>query len=232
MTPEAVSGILPVHNEASVLREVLEAIRPQRSELTELVVVLDDCTDRSDAIAQDYADVLVRVAVRNTARAIAAGIERSHHDLLVLLDGNTLVPSDFVQSLVQAWSRTHADVLEWHGGLMLLPRKTLRDYGPLSPRYLWTLELFLRVASMGGSVVKLDGPFRRLKPSPLGRSLRYGLDYADLSDRYGLPPFFRIGTKSGLLPDLFAAAGLLAGHLVHGHLRSALRRTPSMFSRL
>lgn len=218
-----VSAILPIHNEARVLPRVLAAIEDQTLQPGELILVFDRCTDRSMTVAEGHGDQWVHVELGSTAGALRAGIERAHYERLVLLDANTWVPTGFLAQLEETYRGTQADLVEWHGGLMLLPKATLERYGRFSDTFLWTLEYFLRVRSQGGKIVHLRGPFTRLKPSPLPKNLRYGLEYAELSSRYGLAPFFRIGTKSGWIQDLVATAGAFLGHVQGRRLRIALR---------
>jgi len=217
------TAIVPVHNEAAVLTEVLQGVARQSLKPDELILVLDACTDGSEVIARRFPAKLLRVDVRNTATAILAGVSDASNEILVLFDGNTIVPSNYVQTLVEESDRTDADLVEWHGGMMLLSKSTLHRFGPFSSLHLWTLEYFLRVEAKGGKVVRLDGPHKRLKRSPLRRNLRYGLDYAELSARYPIAPFFRIGTKSGWLPDFVAFGGAVFGHLLRHRIREALR---------
>ena len=216
--PERISGILPVHNEARVLGRVLDAIEQQTRRVDELIVVFDRCTDRSVEIAQGRAGRSVSVDLGNTAETVTAGIRAADGTHLVLFDGNTLVPREYVETVLQVLARTSADLVEWHGGMMGFPRSTLDRFGPFSARYLWTLEYFLRIQARGGTVVRLDGPHTRLTPSPLARNLRYGLDYADLAVVYPIPPYFRIGTKSGWVPDSVALLGAVLGHARHHRL--------------
>src|SRR6266566_3532804 len=208
-----VSAIIPIHNEASVLERVLATIDDQTQKPDELILVLDACTDRSEAIARMHTAKIVPVKLYNMSAAVLAGIHEATHEILVLFDGNTLVPRDYIAKLREVQERTKADLVEWHGGMMLFPRTTLGRYGTPSLMHLWTLEYFLRIESQGGQVVHLDGPYERLKRSPLKRNIRYGLDYAELSGRYNLAPLFRIGTKSGFAPDLFATCGVVIGHI-------------------
>jgi hypothetical protein len=160
------------------------------------------------------------------ARAELAGIQQAAHQCLVLFDGNTLVPPEFVERLLQIMADHHADVVEWHGGLMALSKSTIDRFGSFSPQYLWTLEYFVRVQARGGTVVRLNGCHVRLKPSPLRRNVRYGLEYADLAAEYDLAPFFRIGTKSGWVPDSVATVGVAIGHARHRRLIRSLARLP------
>jgi len=223
----SVSAIIPVHNEARVLERVLNSIECQLRRPDQLIIVLDDSSDGSEAIARSCPATIVHVSVRNMAAAILAGVSRASSEILVLFDGNTLVPSDYIARLLEVFEDSHADLVEWHGGMMLLPRSTLERFGTFSLIHLWTLEYFLRVESCGGRVVRLNGPYERLKRSPLKRNIRYGLDYAELGARYDIAPFFRIGTKSGLIPDLFATCGVVLGHLRSHRLRRALGNLPS-----
>src|SRR3990172_294592 len=187
-----ISAILPIHNEARILSRVLDSIDRQSRKPDELILVLDACSDASESIARSRSATIVRIEARNMASAVVAGASVASHPTLVLFDGNTLVPPDYVERLAMTAERTDADLVEWHGGMMLLSKRTFERYGPPSRIHLWTLEYFLRVTSAGGSVVRLNGPHERLKRSPIRRNIRYGLDYADLSARYDLAPFFRI----------------------------------------
>lgn len=219
-----VSGIVPVHNEATVLGRVLDSIEAQTRPVDELIVVLDRCTDGSERLARSRSCDTVQVDFGNTASALAAGVDRATHPLLVFFDGNTRVPPEYVATLLRTLDEREADLVEWHGGMMALPRATLVRFGAFSTRYLWTLEYFLRVEALSGRVVRLDGPYERLKPAPLARSLRYGLEYAELSEMYGKAPFFRVGTKSGWAPDTMAFMGVLLGHARRRRLVASLRR--------
>jgi len=225
---EKISGIIPVHDEERVLGRVLDSVKRQTHEVDELVVVLDRCTDHSGAIAEERGCRTIEVGYGNTAAAIQAGVRNASHPSLVLFDGNTVVPPDFVERLLDVLISRNADLVEWHGGMMAVRKGTFVRFGDFSTRYLWTLEYFLRLQARGGVVVRLDGPHTRLKGSPLSRSFRYGMDYADLSRLYGLPPYFRIGTKSGWFPDFAALAGAVAGHARNGQLLASVARATDL----
>ena len=227
-----VSAIMPIHNEAAVLRPVLGAIDSQSRRPDEVILVFDRCSDESEEIARGRGYVSLVVDYGNTGASVQAGIDRATNETIVLFDGNTLVPADYVERLVATWRSTGADLVEWHGGLMLVTKSMLRRYGAFSTMALWTLEYFHRIKKSGGTVVPLKGPFIRLKPSPIRRNVLYGLDYAVLSERYGLAPFFRIGTKSGLIPDAVATLGTIFGYVRHRRLLAALGRVPAGLRRI
>ncbi len=227
MTP-AISAIVPIHNEARVLSRVLDAIDAQTVSPEELILVFDRCTDASEKVAGGRYSKSIRVNLGSAAGAVRMGIDLAAHEWIVLFDGNTWVPVDFIQKLAQTQATQSADVIEWHGGLMLIPRSTFDKFGPFSDMPLWTLEYFLRVKDQGGRVVKMNGPFTRLRPSPLSANFRYGLDYAELSSRHDLYPFFQVGTKSGWVQDIVATLGVALGHLRRRKLVSAIGQTLRM----
>jgi|SRR2546426_5427411 len=223
-TRPGVSGVMPIHNEATVLNQVLKSVADQTHVLDEIVLVFDRCTDSSQQVPRPLSTRDLVVDFGNTGNAVRGGIESATFDTIILFDGNTWVPRDYVERLLRSFANTRADITEWHGGLMLLPKATVDSFGPPSGRALWTLELFLRVKAGGGTVVHLKGEFARLKRSPLHRNFLYGLDYADFSWQYGLAPFFRVGTKSGLVEDIFASAGVVFGHARRKRLIPAIAR--------
>src|SRR3989442_12947488 len=111
-----VIAILPIHNEAAVLRRVLGAIDSQSRRPEEVILVFDRCTDGSEEIARGRGHVSLVVDYGNTGQSIQAGINRATNETIVLFDGNTLVPSDYVERLVATWRATGADLVEWHAG--------------------------------------------------------------------------------------------------------------------
>jgi glycosyltransferase involved in cell wall biosynthesis len=219
-----ISAVMPVHNEADVLDRVLRSVQYQTHPPEDLILVFDLCTDRSRRVARGQSQQELVVDYGNTGDAVRAGIRQARFGTIVLFDANTLVPPNYVEELLRVLGSTNADLVEWHGGLMVLTKNTIARFGPPSSKALWTLELFLRVKAGGGKIVHLDGPYLRLKASPLHRNFRYGLDYADLSWQHGLAPFFRIGTKSGWVQDILGTAGVFAGHLRRRRLIPAVRK--------
>src|SRR2546428_8513115 len=139
-----VSAIMPIHNEAAVLRPVLGAIDSQSRRPDEVILVFDRCSDESEEIARGRGYVSLVVDYGNTGASVQAGIDRATNETIVLFDGNTLVPSNYVERLVATCQSTGADLVEWHGGLMLVTKSTLRRDGHLSTIGRCTPGCFLR----------------------------------------------------------------------------------------
>src|SRR3989442_15085738 len=144
-----VSAIVPIHNEAAVLRPVLAAIDSQSRRPDEVILGFDRCSDGSEEIARGRGHVSLVVDYGNTGASGQAGIDRATNETIVLFDGNTLVPSDYVERLVATWHSTGADLVEWHGGLMLVTKSMLRRYGRFPTNAARTLDELPRLKQTG-----------------------------------------------------------------------------------
>lgn len=110
MTPTVpfLSVVVPAHNGERVLRETLSALlasdlsRP----LWELVVVDDASTDRTAAVAAEYADLVVRLGgrARGPAYARNRGVEASRGDVVVFVDADVVVHADTLGRMARAFA--------------------------------------------------------------------------------------------------------------------------------
>jgi rSAM/selenodomain-associated transferase 2 len=105
------SVIIPVLNEAAVLRDTLSALRPLRADGHELIVVDGGSCDASAAIAAELADRVLR-AERGRARQMNAGAHVARGDVLLFLHADTRLPAqaariifDGLRARNAAWGR-------------------------------------------------------------------------------------------------------------------------------
>lgn len=100
-----VTVVVPAHNEEEGLPATLEALltqtrRPQR------IIVADDCsTDRTAEVAARYPVSLSRSDVnRGKAWALSSVLARCETDLLLVVDGDTVLAPDFVERISEAFA--------------------------------------------------------------------------------------------------------------------------------
>ncbi len=99
--------VVPAHNEASSISETLESLSMQTHAPREIVVVADNCTDDTAAIASKYARVIA--SVDNTdkkAGALNQALEQllptlQDDDCVLVMDADTTVDPDFIRNAVQ-----------------------------------------------------------------------------------------------------------------------------------
>lgn len=101
----SIAVLVPAHNEATGIAATLQALRPQLRAIDRLLVVADNCTDATAALARaECAEVLERHddLLRGKGHALAAGfahLNASPRDVLVIVDADCLVAAGALQAL-------------------------------------------------------------------------------------------------------------------------------------
>lgn len=114
-----VSLLVPVRNGASTLTPLLQDLNAQRwpRERMEVIVIDDHSEDRTAALVRGMSarwPQLGSISLENThgkKAAIAAGVERAIGDLIVLTDADARCGVERVHLIIEAWSRSRADML-------------------------------------------------------------------------------------------------------------------------
>ena len=119
--PDGVSVIMPVLNEERHLSESVTGILSQDwAGPLEIVLALGPSTDRTDEVARrlqavDDRIVLVPNPSGHTPSALNAAIAAARYEVVVRVDGHSVLPTDYVSTAVETLTRTGADNV---GGIM------------------------------------------------------------------------------------------------------------------
>lgn len=119
--PDGVSVIMPVLNEERHLAQAVQGILAQDWDgPLEVVIALGPSTDRTDEVAEQLAGaddrvVLVANPTGRTPAGLNAAISRVRYQVVVRVDGHSLLPADYLTTAVQTLRRTKADNV---GGIM------------------------------------------------------------------------------------------------------------------
>jgi glycosyltransferase involved in cell wall biosynthesis len=100
-----VSFIIPAHNEEQLLGRTLAALHAAAAGVgvpCDLIVVDDDSTDRTAAIAQAAGARVVAVTHRQIARARNAGARSATGDLFIFVDADTVVDAVTLRATLAA----------------------------------------------------------------------------------------------------------------------------------
>jgi glycosyltransferase involved in cell wall biosynthesis len=95
------SVVVPAYNEEKYIEPCLRAIRNQSVEL-ELVVVDNASSDNTAAIAEEYADVVVREDRKGVAFARERGWRSAHGDVIAFTDADTIVAPNWTEKIIEA----------------------------------------------------------------------------------------------------------------------------------
>jgi glycosyltransferase involved in cell wall biosynthesis len=116
------SVVVPAHNEERWLPGCLDSIAAAAQDFagqTEVIVVANRCTDRTEAIARERGAVLVREDARNLARIRNAGAAAARGEWLVTIDADSRMSANMLQEV--AIHLGDAGVVG--GGTRLLPER-------------------------------------------------------------------------------------------------------------
>ncbi len=154
-----VSLVIAAYNEEQVIREKLAnaLALDYPADKLEIVVASDGSTDATDCIVQSYADrgvVLRRVEPRGgKTRALNRVIPRTHGDILVLSDANTMYRPDAIQKLVRHFADPSVGAVS--GDVRLVDAADTHAHSEgLYYRYEHGLQ---RLESKIGSMIGVDG---------------------------------------------------------------------------
>lgn len=115
--PVTVTVLVPAHNEEAILGETLDALMAQSYRPDRVIVVADNCTDRTPEIAREHgAEVFETVGNdKKKAGALNQALKeflpgQGDNDVVMVMDADTSLDDGFLQSAV--------DRMTWDRGLM------------------------------------------------------------------------------------------------------------------
>lgn len=165
-----VSIVIPVYNEAERIHDCLEALARQTVPPFEVIVVDNNSTDGTSALAAAFPFVRVLHEKRQgVVYARDRGFNAVRGDIIARIDADTLVPADWTAHLIQLF--THADVHLVTGSVRV------REIG--AARLASRVDLFWRryLAKRLGARVGLQGANMALRRS-VWQSVRHNVCHA------------------------------------------------------
>ncbi len=101
---ERISLVIPVFNEADQLVACLSSVMAQRRPFDEIIVVDNNSTDDSIAIAKGFPGVtVIHEARQGVVYARERGFNTATGDIIARIDGDTRLPHDWTQELLQVF---------------------------------------------------------------------------------------------------------------------------------
>src|SRR3989441_9907399 len=92
-----ISVVIPCYNEEQGVREVIRRMPPA---VDEIVVVDNNCTDRTAEVARALGARVVAEATPGYGAAYKAGLRAATGDLVITLDGDGTYPPEEIERLV------------------------------------------------------------------------------------------------------------------------------------
>ena len=108
-----VSIIVPAYNEAKNIARTLKSLKNQTYQDRELVVIDNNSTDKTNQIAQQYADKVIVEKKQGYVYAVCRGAEEAQGELITFCDADSVYPKKW---LTKAVGKFTPNVVAVYGG--------------------------------------------------------------------------------------------------------------------
>lgn len=116
------SIVMPALNEENYIRTPLISLNKQLDSETEIIVVDNECSDKTAQIAKDYGARVIK-APRGKLNARHAGIMAAHGSVIIATDADTYYPPGWLQKIKEHFKRPEVVAV---GGKRTYDRDMLR----------------------------------------------------------------------------------------------------------
>jgi glycosyltransferase involved in cell wall biosynthesis len=146
---EKISVLIPAHNEEKYLARCLDSVRVAAGRIDiplEIVVALNRCTDRTEAIALSYGAILVKEDAKNLSCIRNKAARKASGDVLITLDADSWIRPGTLRAVV-----TRLTTGRYVGGgvLILLERFSLGIFFSISSLLPYLFKTFITGGSGG-----------------------------------------------------------------------------------
>jgi cellulose synthase/poly-beta-1,6-N-acetylglucosamine synthase-like glycosyltransferase len=234
-----VAVVVPAHNESSGIVPTIEDIKPQLKAGDRLIVIADNCTDDTGAIAQAAgASVIARNDPDKIGKGYALGYGISHisndpPDFVVFVDADCRLQPDAIMNLKRFCDAFQRPVQACY--LMTSPANSPIDHGFAEFAFLlrnWVRPLGLSnlncpVQLMGTGMIFPWDVIRRapLESGHLVEDLKLGLDLAAVGNAPRFLPSVKVTSE---FPVTAKGADSQRQRWVQGHIGMILKRVPRL----
>jgi cellulose synthase/poly-beta-1,6-N-acetylglucosamine synthase-like glycosyltransferase len=232
--------VMPAHNEASIIANTLRSLLQQLTKSDRLVVVADNCSDQTAAIAAaEGAEVIVRTDSNRRGKAYAVDFAVRHlefdpPDIVMVIDADCQVATGSIERLVSLCARTARPVQALYlmqagnnaGLKMRIAEFACTVHNQVRPAGLHRLGLPCQLMGTGMAFPWSCISSVRIANGNMAEDYKLGIDLA----RAGTPPLF---CPEALVTSQFPTSieGILSQRTrwEHGHIALLLNDAPRLF---
>lgn len=91
-----VSVVIPAYNEEKYIGKCLESIISQTEKPSEIIVVDNNCTDKTAEIAKKYGAKIVKEEKQGMIQARGVGFDAAKFEIIARTDADTILPQDWI----------------------------------------------------------------------------------------------------------------------------------------
>jgi cellulose synthase/poly-beta-1,6-N-acetylglucosamine synthase-like glycosyltransferase len=233
----SVSILIPAHNEETVIQQTLETIIPQLKPIDQLIVIADNCSDRTAEIVTEMGIKVIErhhKELRGKGYALDYGLkflDDHSPDVVIFVDADCILKTEAIKNLTEKAIATQKPVQ----GLYLMenpPQATPKDQisafafkvkNLVRPLGLYNIQQPCLLTGTGMAFPWKVIQKVNLASGHIVEDMKLGLDLAIA----GYSPVFCPSAKiMGILPQQKQAATTQRTRWEHGHLQTALSYVP------
>jgi len=94
-----VSIVVPVYNEENYIEKCLQSILNQTEKPSEVIVVDNNCTDKTIEIAKKYGVRVVKETTQGMIYARNAGFDAAQYEIIARIDADVILPPDWISKI-------------------------------------------------------------------------------------------------------------------------------------
>lgn len=106
-----VSVVIPAFNEEKYIGKCLKSIVNQTVPADEIIVVNNNCTDKTEAIARKFGARIVKEKVQGMTPARNRGFNSVKYEIIARTDADTVVPKDWIKIIKNNFKKKRIDAL-------------------------------------------------------------------------------------------------------------------------
>lgn len=98
-----VSVVIPAYNEEKYLGKCLESLRSQDEKPSEVIVVDNNCTDKTIEIAKNFNVSIIKETNQGMIQARNAGFNTARYEIIARTDSDAILPKDWISKIKKAF---------------------------------------------------------------------------------------------------------------------------------
>jgi len=106
-----ISVVIPAYNEEKYIDSCLDSLFKQTEPADEIIVVNNNSTDKTVAIAQKYPVKIIKEAKQGISYARNAGFNAAEHEIIARVDADTIVSNNWIKKIKTNFKDQKIDAL-------------------------------------------------------------------------------------------------------------------------
>lgn len=106
-----ISVVIPAYNEESYIEKCLESLKDQEEAADEIIVVDNNCTDKTCAIAKKFGVKIVKEPVQGMIQARNRGFDEAQGEIIARTDADVVLPKNWIKKIKMNFQKNDIDAL-------------------------------------------------------------------------------------------------------------------------